>query len=43
MPRLPPPPQQPISDLGTQRKRLVQIREEVGWQVIGCELLECFQ
>lgn len=33
----------PVSDLGEQSKRLRKIRESLGWQILGCELVECFQ
>ncbi len=36
------PIQQPITDGGVQRKRLNEIRQELGWQIIGCELVECY-
>lgn len=36
------PIQTPITDFDSQRKRLDQIRRQLGWQVIGCELLECY-
>lgn len=37
------PIQQPLGDFGAQRKRLQALRERLGWQVVGCELLECYQ
>ena len=37
------PIQQPVSDLDTQRKRLTAIREELGYRLVGCDLIECFQ
>ena len=37
------PLQQPISDLDTQRKRLKAIRQELGAQQVGCELIECYE
>eukprot|EP01026_Neomeris_dumetosa_P057597 TRINITY_DN5307_c0_g1_i11.p3 TRINITY_DN5307_c0_g1~~TRINITY_DN5307_c0_g1_i11.p3 ORF type:complete len:252 (-),score=19.65 TRINITY_DN5307_c0_g1_i11:133-795(-) len=37
------PIQQPISDFGVQKKRLDQIRTDLGWKIVGCELLECYQ
>lgn len=37
------PIQQPLGDFDAQRKRLKLVRDELGWQVIGCELLECYQ
>lgn len=36
------PIQQPITDFGAQKKRLDEIRERVGWKLIGCELIECY-
>lgn len=36
------PIQQPLSDFGAQRKRMDAIRAATGWQLIGCELLECY-
>ncbi|WIA19830.1 hypothetical protein OEZ85_005738 [Tetradesmus obliquus] len=37
------PIQQPLGDFDAQRKRLKLVRDELGWQIIGCELLECYQ
>ena len=36
------PIQQPISDFGVQKQRVVQVREQLGWKLVGCELLECY-
>lgn len=36
------PIQQPISDFGVQKQRIVQVREQLGWKLVGCELLECY-
>ncbi|GIL76278.1 hypothetical protein Vretimale_5857 [Volvox reticuliferus] len=36
------PIQQPLSDFGAQKARLQELREKLGWQVIGCELIECY-
>jgi hypothetical protein len=36
------PIQQAVSDLDTQKKRAKSIRESLGWSVIGCELIECY-
>jgi hypothetical protein len=36
------PVQQVISDFGATKNRLDQIRGAVGWQIIGCELIECY-
>jgi hypothetical protein len=33
---------QPISDLDTQKKRMQQLRKDIGWSLIGCELVECY-
>ena len=33
---------QPISDLDTQKKRLQEIRASLGWPLVGCELMECY-
>lgn len=32
----------PIPDGGLQSKRLQRLREELGWRLVGCELVECF-
>ncbi|GMH45911.1 hypothetical protein BSKO_13874 [Bryopsis sp. KO-2023] len=37
------PIQQPITDFDAQRKRMDAIRARLGWRVIGCELIECYQ
>ncbi|GLI64889.1 hypothetical protein VaNZ11_008280 [Volvox africanus] len=37
------PIQQPLSDFGAQKARLQELREKLGWQVIGCELIECYE
>lgn len=37
------PIQQPIGDFDAQRKRMEVIRAALGWRVIGCDLLECYQ
>jgi hypothetical protein len=37
------PLQTAVSDLGTQRKRVEAIRKELGWRLVGCDLLECFE
>lgn len=34
---------QPLGDFGRQKLRLLQIREGLGWKMIGCELIECYQ
>ena len=36
------PLQAAIGDGDAQRKRLVRIRESLGWPVIGCNYIECF-
>ena len=33
----------PVGDFGAQSQRLRSIREALGWQILGCELIECFQ
>jgi len=33
----------PISDFGEQSKRLKSVRDSLGWSILGCELIECFQ
>ena len=37
------PIQTPLTDFDAQRKRLGAVREQLRWQLIGCELIECFQ
>eukprot|EP01025_Chloroclados_australasicus_P055811 TRINITY_DN6851_c0_g2_i1.p3 TRINITY_DN6851_c0_g2~~TRINITY_DN6851_c0_g2_i1.p3 ORF type:complete len:224 (-),score=26.98 TRINITY_DN6851_c0_g2_i1:712-1383(-) len=37
------PIQQAVSDFGTQKKRLDMIRNDLGWRIVGCELLECYE
>mmetsp|Transcript_313 Transcript_313/g.582 ORF Transcript_313/g.582 Transcript_313/m.582 type:complete len:231 (+) Transcript_313:72-764(+) len=37
------PIQQPLSDFGEQKKRMQQVRNELGWKLSGCELIECFE
>ena len=37
------PIQQPVSDFGAQEKRLKRIRDELGWRLVGCELIECYE
>jgi len=37
------PLQTPISDFNAQQKRLAAVRAELGWRLVGCELLECYQ
>ena len=34
---------QPISDFGKQRDRMRNLRARLGWSLIGCELLECYE
>ena len=34
---------QPISDFGKQRDRMRDLRARLGWSLIGCELLECYE
>ena len=33
----------PLTDLKAQERRLEEIRQTVGWQKLGCELIECYQ
>jgi hypothetical protein len=37
------PLQTPISDRGAQRKRMDGVRAALGWRLVGCELIECYQ
>lgn len=37
------PVTQPVGDGGLQKKRLDSIRKGLGWQLVGCELIECYQ
>ncbi|BDA41940.1 probable thylakoid lumenal 17.9 kDa protein, chloroplastic [Coccomyxa sp. Obi] len=37
------PLQTAVSDLGTQRKRVESIRKALGWRLVGCDLLECYE
>ena len=32
----------PVSDGGLQKSRLAQIREQLRWRIVGCELQECY-
>lgn len=32
----------PLTDFHAQEKRLEEIRKSVGWQRLGCELIECY-
>ena len=34
---------QPLSDFGLQRRRLAELRSRLKWQIVGCELIECYQ
>mmetsp|Transcript_22223 Transcript_22223/g.56955 ORF Transcript_22223/g.56955 Transcript_22223/m.56955 type:complete len:228 (+) Transcript_22223:131-814(+) len=36
------PIQQPVTDLDTQTKRIKAIRNELGYRLVGCELIECY-
>jgi hypothetical protein len=36
------PLQQPVSDLDTQKSRVKKIRSDLGWSLVGCELIECY-
>lgn len=33
---------QPITDMDMQRKRMRSLRQDLGWSLVGCELVECF-
>ena len=33
---------QPVSDFDTQKKRMQSVRKALGWKLIGCELVECY-
>ncbi|KAK9803575.1 hypothetical protein WJX72_001424 [[Myrmecia] bisecta] len=37
------PLQAAVSDFGAQRKRLKQIRQNLGWRLVGCEFVECYE
>lgn len=37
------PIQQAITDFGAQRQRLKEVRSRLGWRILGCDLLECFE
>ncbi|KAG1655088.1 hypothetical protein FOA52_004228 [Chlamydomonas sp. UWO 241] len=37
------PFQQVVSDFGAQKERVIRIRDAVGWSIIGCELIECYE
>ncbi|PNH05692.1 hypothetical protein TSOC_008026 [Tetrabaena socialis] len=37
------PIQQPLSDFGAQKTRLQELRDKLGWPIIGCELIECYE
>jgi|APGre2960657444_1045066.scaffolds.fasta_scaffold00254_4 hypothetical protein len=32
----------PVTDGGLQKKRLDSIRERLAWNLVGCELVECY-
>ena len=34
---------QPLGDFGQSQRRLNALREELGWSVVGCELIECYE
>jgi len=36
------PLQTPILDRNAQPKRMAAIRKELGWRLVGCELIECY-
>jgi hypothetical protein len=37
------PIQTPVTDFDAQRKRVAAVRQQLSWQLIGCELIECYQ
>ena len=37
------PFQTPLTDFGAQKKRLSAIRNKLKWNILGCELVECYQ
>lgn len=37
------PIQQPVTDFGAQRERLKAVRQQLGWRLLGCDLLECYE
>ena len=37
------PLQRPLGDFNMQRRRLEKLRETLGYRLVGCELLECYQ
>jgi hypothetical protein len=43
MPAFLSPRAQVVSDFGAQKERVIQIRDAVGWSIIGCELIECYE
>eukprot|EP00959_Pyramimonas_sp_CCMP1952_P124847 2609926-Pyramimonas_sp.AAC.1 len=32
----------PIGDRNAQPKRMTTLRKELGWRLVGCELIECY-
>ncbi|PRW56608.1 Thylakoid lumenal kDa [Chlorella sorokiniana] len=37
------PIQQAVTDFGAQRQRLKEVRRRLGWRLLGCDLLECYE
>ncbi|KAI7839251.1 hypothetical protein COHA_006949 [Chlorella ohadii] len=37
------PIQQAVTDFGSQRQRLKEVRRRLGWRLLGCDLLECYE
>ena len=37
------PVSQAIMDGGAQRRRVKALRDRLGWRVLGCDLLECYE
>lgn len=37
------PIQQAVTDFGAQRQRLKEVRQRLGWRILGCDLIECFE
>jgi len=33
----------PVSDGGLQKQRLARVRQVLGWRLVGCELVECYE
>lgn len=37
------PIQQAVTDFGAQRQRLKEVRRRLGWRLLGCDLIECYE